>query len=66
MHEGSESGYVHGCRCANCLKAHAATQRAWRAKKKIETDALKLELEQLRAWRDQMLASAPSGEPVAR
>lgn len=54
-------GYSNGCRCRDCLDAWAAHQRRYRADAKVKADQMKLELEQLRAWRDQMLASAPSG-----
>jgi hypothetical protein len=50
MHEGSESGYVHGCRCRNCLAAHATAQRKHRAKTKVKTDRMKLELGALREY----------------
>lgn len=63
MHQGSESGYVHGCKCRACLDAHAVRQREYRADTKAKTARMKLELAELRAWRDSVLASAPAGIP---
>jgi hypothetical protein len=56
--QGSESRYVHGCRCEECLQAHAVRQRRYRADAKIKADQMKLELVELRAFRDQFISLA--------
>jgi hypothetical protein len=62
MHQGSESGYVHGCKCRACLDAHAVRQREYRADTKAKTARMKLELADLRDFKARVLSAVGQGE----
>jgi len=53
-HKGG--GYRAGCRCTECVEKHRVQGNNYYR-------AMKLELESLRAWRDTVVGTAPTGSP---